>query len=274
MDQTKEKRYKKIACFRNNTGVNNIWKVYDTKTDTYLVIKKTQHTLANKKKINGEYAILDKIKNIKNVSKFIDLIYSKNSIKLFLEYVQGIDLFEYIKSLDDNVHISQQIIKKILFQVCTALSYVHELGIIHRDIKPENIIFDRETEKITIIDWDLAIQFDPEKIYEPSGSLSYVSPEVARMNTFSCELTPIIGPFNDIWGVGVLAYCLMTNCVPFDGSNMKEILENIHNFNVDYSMPGIDKEGESLLKSILCPYTNRLTAKDILDHPFLYERSE
>ena len=252
-------RYKKITCFREKSTYK-IWKMYDNKTEKYVVIREIVDTLYERKKILKEYNILNKIIHINNVSKFMGLNLYNNHINLIVEYVSGIDLYEYIKSLDDEVYIPEVMTKKICVQICTALKYIHSLGIIHRDIKPENIIIN-EDGNITIIDWDLAREYKPDKIYKPSGSFYYVAPEIFYH-------PPTVGSFNDIWGFGVLFYCLTTKCLPFNGDCPKEIVESIKTFSVIYGIQGTTPLGEDLLKNIFCPYKNRITANDVLQHPY------
>src|ERR1700757_2192753 len=54
-----------------------------------------------------------------------------------MEYVEGENLEHLIESKRDIDLITRL---KIIEQVCSALGYAHENGIIHRDIKPANII--------------------------------------------------------------------------------------------------------------------------------------
>lgn len=83
----------------------------------------------------------------------------------------------------------------ILAQVCSALSYAHELGVIHRDLKPENIMVGRFGE-VYVLDWGVALVLDAidESVEETAfkaqvaygfanllvGTLAYMSPEMAR----------------------------------------------------------------------------------------------
>ena len=40
-------------------------------------------------------------------------------------------------------------------QICDALQYAHDQGIVHRDIKPENILLDRQG-RVKVADFGLA----------------------------------------------------------------------------------------------------------------------
>jgi serine/threonine protein kinase len=40
-------------------------------------------------------------------------------------------------------------------QICDALQYAHEEGVVHRDIKPENVLIDRKG-RVKIADFGLA----------------------------------------------------------------------------------------------------------------------
>lgn len=49
-------------------------------------------------------------------------------------------------------------------QICEAMEYIHHNNIIHLDLKPENILcLTREGNRIKIIDFGLAREYDPDK---------------------------------------------------------------------------------------------------------------
>jgi serine/threonine protein kinase len=82
-----------------------------------------------------------------------------------LPFFAGITLFDYInKLLASNQKISAHDGLIIIFGLLDEMERLHQLGIVHRDIKPENIIFNEETQKVSLIDFDSAVK---EKNYYP-----------------------------------------------------------------------------------------------------------
>lgn len=57
---------------------------------------------------------------------------------MLLEYAPNGDLFEFMNKLKPD----KQTLLKIMYQVCLAIKYLHDLNIMHRDLKPENILLD------------------------------------------------------------------------------------------------------------------------------------
>ena len=68
-----------------------------------------------------------------------------------MEYVDGMNL----RSLLDSGHISPKEALAIVPQICDALQYAHDQGIVHRDIKPENILLNKQGQ-VKIADFGLA----------------------------------------------------------------------------------------------------------------------
>src|SRR5690349_4354821 len=70
---------------------------------------------------------------------------------LSMEYVDGVNLREAMRA--GGLSPSQAL--AIVPQICDALQYAHENGVVHRDVKPENILLDR-AGRVRIADFGLA----------------------------------------------------------------------------------------------------------------------
>jgi serine/threonine protein kinase len=68
-----------------------------------------------------------------------------------MEFVDGVSL----RRLLDGGRISSREALAIVPQICDALQYAHDQGVVHRDIKPENILMDRRG-RVKVADFGLA----------------------------------------------------------------------------------------------------------------------
>ena len=66
--------------------------------------------------------------------------YDLNQICLVLEYIES-DIDAMFKG---QVHISENAIKRIVYNLLSSLSYMHILNVVHRDIKPANILLNSD----------------------------------------------------------------------------------------------------------------------------------
>jgi len=76
-----------------------------------------------------------------------------------MEFVDGLNL----KQLLEAGRIAPREALAIVPQICDALQYAHDAGIVHRDIKPENVLLDRQG-RVKVADFGLA------KIVSPGGT--------------------------------------------------------------------------------------------------------
>jgi len=131
-----------------------------------------------------------------------------------MEFVDGADLLQLI-------HESRRIgvsdldcddALKIVEQVCTALEYAHEKGIVHRDIKPANVMVDAK-HRVKVADFGLARLLEPGTIDlghtmtgMVMGTPDYMAPEQMRdMN---------VDHRADIYSVGIMLYEMLCGEVP------------------------------------------------------------
>ncbi|MFO0875847.1 MAG: bifunctional serine/threonine-protein kinase/formylglycine-generating enzyme family protein [Gemmataceae bacterium] len=129
---------------------------------------------------------------------------------ILMEYVEGASLRDLIgQGKLDPVEAMH-----FIPQLCEALQYAHERGVIHRDIKPENVLVDLEG-KIKITDFGLAklaLGSDPgpshlTDAHTRMGTQGYMAPEqMANSSTVDGRA--------DIYSLGILFYEMLTGCLP------------------------------------------------------------
>jgi len=124
-----------------------------------------------------------------------------------MEFVSGMDLQQLLKRTPPE---PRQILK-IITQICEALQFAHEHGIVHRDIKPANILID-ERGNVKVADFGLAKVVGPHSVdYTATGvtlgTPDYIAPE-------ALDQSKNIDHRADIYSLGVLIYELFTGHVP------------------------------------------------------------
>lgn len=79
-----------------------------------------------------------------NIIKLIDLFENSDYYYIVLEFMQGKDLFDYLKVRDFN--IPEERARDLTLQIAHAIQYMHQYGIVHRDIKLENIMMNNSSD--------------------------------------------------------------------------------------------------------------------------------
>ena len=105
-----------------------------------------------------------------------------------------------------------------------ALAHAHANGVIHRDVKPQNILLTTDAGA-KLADFGLAKDVraghGPTLVGQILGTPNYMSPEQA-----GGQLGEIDGR-SDIFSLGAVLYECVTGHVPFNGSNVAEIIDQI-----------------------------------------------
>lgn len=107
--------------------------------------------------------------------------------------------------------------------IAVGLAAAHSAGVIHRDIKLENIWLEAPTNRVKILDFGLARMADDDRPLTSKGALlgtvGFMAPEQARGQPADKR--------SDLFGLGVVLYCLTTGRFPFSGSTVMEVLTSL-----------------------------------------------
>lgn len=108
----------------------------------------------------------------------------------------------------------------VVQQLLDALQAVHAQGVIHRDIKPANIMVD-ESGRAVLMDFGLARFEDNAEHLTSDGAVigtpSYMAPEQAAGELHR------LGPWSDLYSLGVVLFQMLTGRLPFPGSPLAVI---------------------------------------------------
>jgi serine/threonine protein kinase len=137
---------------------------------------------------------------------------------ILMEYVDGVNL----RQLLENSRISPHEALAIVPQICDALQFAHDRGVVHRDIKPENILLDR-FGRVKVADFGLAkltgLQSDETIGHHFVSDLSLT--EAGKIIGTPAYMAPeqIDRPGEvdhraDIYGLGVVFYQILTGELP------------------------------------------------------------
>lgn len=148
-----------------------------------------------------------------NLVSIYDVVQEKNGIYIVSEYIEG----QSLRAWMDNHHTSFEQACRIVIQICEAIEYAHEMGVIHRDIKPANIVMDK-SDNPHLLDFGLSFsrQFSLETIGVkgvPIGTPAFMAPEQVVGDSKEIDRP------TDVYATGVILYQFLTGKLPFHGNS-------------------------------------------------------
>jgi len=190
---------------------------------------------------------------------------------MVIEYVPGMDLFEYLgtfKALEES-HA------KLMFkQIAEGLEHIHKANFCHLDISLENILIDQVSGIPVICDFGFA-RGSEQKFSADTKDFIVAKPRYAAPELLLRHRS-IDGKTADMYSLGVVLFAMLFGHFPYnslldDKLVGQAILDgNFPDFvNLFASDVKLSDEAKDLLCGLLCNQEKRLTISEVLAHPWL-----
>ncbi len=193
-------------------GMGSVYKARQPKLDRLVALKILSLDLASDpafaERFNREARMLGLL-NHANIVAVYDFGKQGDFFFLTMEYVDGVNLRQAMRAGS----FSPPEALTIVPEICVALQYAHDEGVMHRDIKPENILIDTRG-RVKIADFGIAklIGDKPEELNltvsgAVMGTPNYMAPE-------QLENSGEVDHRADIYSLGVVFYEMLTGELP------------------------------------------------------------
>lgn len=193
-------------------GMGTVFKARQTSLDRIVAIKvirsDTEHRETFEVRFSREARALASL-NHPNIVTVHDFGKTDNYFFLMMEFVDGVN----IRDLLAGQKISPREALEIIPQVCDALQYAHDQGVVHRDIKPENILLDKNG-RVKIADYGLAKLVKNETATPSLTRTNHVMGTPHYMAPEQVEKPLTVDHRADIYSLGVVIYEMLTGELP------------------------------------------------------------
>ncbi len=194
-------------------GMGVVYKAKDPLIDRIVAIKKMTGTFAEdneaRERFLREARAVGRLQH-PNIVTIYELGVEGNSPYMVMEFLEG-------KGLEGVLEARTQLtlVQKLdyMIQVCHALHYAHEHDIVHRDVKPANVIVMTGGQQVKLVDFGIARAGNSgmTRTGIAIGTTSYMSPE-------QIEADKGLDRRSDVFSAGVMLFEILTNSLPFPGS--------------------------------------------------------
>ncbi|KAJ8288732.1 hypothetical protein COCON_G00013910 [Conger conger] len=197
-----------------------------------------------------------------NINQIVEILLGDTKAYVFFERSHG-DMHSFVRSCKK---LREDEAARLFYQMASAVAHCHDNGLVLRDVKLRKFVFKYEDRSVVMLDSleDACVLCgEDDSLSSKHGCPAYVSPEVLSSGgSYS-------GRPADVWSLGVMLYTMLVGRYPFHDLEPGSLFSKIRRGH--FSLPeSLTPKARCLIRSILRrDPAQRLTSRDILEHPWL-----
>ncbi len=201
-----------------------------------------------REKFKTEAKNLAKMSDFDDIQTIYDVFEENNTAYFAMEYIDGINLNEYIKQ---NGRLSESEAVDISRSIAKALKHLHNNNMLHLDLKPKNVMR-RNDGKIYLIDFGLSKQYDEKGEPESSSTIGLGTPGYAPLE--QANFKGGFAPTLDIYALGATLYKMLTGETPPESSDIfndgfESLLQKMRSFSISEKTIAVVEKAMQVRKS-------------------------
>lgn len=192
------------------------------------------------------------------VFRAVSVVYDTKAMYVLSDCIDTITLVEYgkIGKLQ-----SESVVRSLAIQLLSAISYLHAQNHIIRALSLLNLFFYKGTDDVIQLK---LVLFGNERTSENENSFVMFTPPEVQAGHFVDK--------SNIWSCGVILYILLTNTIPFRGTSIEEVKEEVRD-GVRFSRKvweRVDPQVKALISwMVMKDPRDRPSASECLAQPWL-----
>ncbi|MCH8066788.1 MAG: protein kinase, partial [Chloroflexi bacterium] len=213
-------RYR-VQRFLGEGGVKRVYLARDTKIGSNVAVAAIKEDLGPDAvaRIEREVQSMGRLRDHPHIANIHDIGGDGVSTYIVQEFMEGGSIADALRAAPEN-RLPMADVIRISGQICQALAFAHEQGIVHRDVKPENVWLTADgTAKLG--DFGLAISVDSSRLTQAGtmlGTVAYMPPELAVGGTREADVRC------DLYSLGAMMYEMAAGRPPFAGTDPVAII--------------------------------------------------